>query len=55
MSWILPRGESASSPRIRKVGQSFRQRPQEMQVARSSARTWRVVTVEAIWIEMSLG
>src|SRR6266542_11095 len=39
MSWIRPRGESASSPRTRYVGQSLRHNPHEMQVARSSERT----------------
>src|SRR5581483_9876887 len=39
MSWMRPRGESASSPSTRYVGQSFRQSPHEMHVARSSWRT----------------
>src|SRR5207245_6260011 len=38
-SWIRPRGESASSPSTRYVGQSLRQRPHDTHVARSSGRT----------------
>src|SRR5882762_2224034 len=37
---MRPRGESASSPSTRYVGQSLRQRPHEMHVARSSELTW---------------
>src|ERR1044072_3226945 len=39
MSWMRPRAESGSSPRVPAVGQSLRHRPQEMHVARSSDRT----------------
>src|SRR5438034_7496777 len=52
MSWIRPRGESASSPRTRYVGQSLRQRPHEMQVARSSPRTCDDRMSGAVWMEM---
>src|SRR6266851_4555061 len=53
MSCTRPRGESASSSSTRYVGQSLRQRPHEMQVARSSGRTCDERTTGAVWMEMS--
>src|SRR4030088_83326 len=54
MSWIRPRGQSASPASTRYVGQSLRQRPHEMHVARSSARTCEERMIGAVWVEISL-